>query len=244
MKTCYFITYCLLILHCFGCSDFNESGTNVIPEVFCQKTLSDVQIDGRDDESGWKTASVLEMANNSGATAGQKPPLRASARTMWDNKNLYILYTFEDHNIRVDYHKHDDPMWNSKEGLEVAEVMFDPDGKGRRYFEINVNPDGIVLDVLIVWKDGEPTFDVDWDAEGLMVATHLLDAAMDGMEGWAVEMAIPWKSVECNTPRPGDVRRINLYRGEGDFEIPHLSWSQSGSASYHVPQRFGKMIFK
>ena len=237
---------------CFCCSCQKYNGTSTVgsactdgtPVIKCKKIVEPMVIDARGNESSWKDAQVVELVNNDGTETGKRPRLGTEVRLLYDENYLYAMFTCEDDNIRVDYHDHDDPLWNSYPSLELVELMLDPAGQGKRYFEINVNPEGVVLDVLIKWVQGAPTFDVNWDVKGLQVGQRLLSKEKDGIDGWAVEMAIPWSPLEWSMPKGGETWKANLYRGDGGLKLPRLSWSATGTRSYHVPKKFGTIVFE
>lgn len=223
------------------CSPQKYNGT---PAIKCKKIIEPVVIDAKANESSWKDAQVVELVNNDGPETGKRPRLGTDVRLLYDENYLYAMFNCEDDNIRIDYHSHDDPLWNSYPSLELVELMLDPTQQGRRYFEINVNPEGVVLDVLIKWTQGAPTFDVDWDVKGLLVGRRILAKEKDGIDGWAVEIAVPWPALERSMPEDGEIWRANFYRGDGGLELPRLSWSATGVKGYHVPEKFGTIVFE
>ena len=77
-----------------------------------------------------------------------------------------------------------------------------------------------------------------------------LNVAGDEDEGWSLEVAIPFENfsdlVRNIPPKPGTSWRISLNRLDGVQPHRELSmWSPSGTErpNFHVPDRFGVMVF-
>ena len=239
----------LAVLCLAGCSgrrhngDIDEKTWQDVPVLRCPRTTESITVDGKADESSWKNVAAIQLVNNDGPETAGPPPLGTDVKLIHDETYLYAFFRCEDDHVRVDYHNHDDLLWNSYSSLELVELMLDPQGLGRDYFEINVNPDGVVLDVRVIWHAGEPSFDVGWNVEGLLVATCVLSSDHDIVNGWAVELGIPWSAVAQPPPEKGDTWRVNVYRGDGGLALPRLSWSATGIAGFHVPEKFGVVVF-
>ena len=66
---------------------------------------------------------------------------------------------------------------------------------------------------------------------------------------WILEAALPLENfasaMQMPLPKPGDVWRVGLNRLGGKTNPQHSQWSPGNTAkpAFHVPQRFGKMIF-
>ena len=107
------------------------------------------------------------------------------------------------------------------------------------YYEFEINALNTIYEVFWIWKDTTlPGFDparsrtmtldgvgghvhprgerwgyLDWDYPGLRHAVHI-----DGVRGWTVELALPWRGLELLAdgrslpPRDGDVWRIDCSR--------------------------------
>jgi hypothetical protein len=92
---------------------------------------------------------------------------------------------------------------------------------------------------------------LDWDSAGMRHAVHVQGDPHDpdsADRGWSVEMAIPWADFHTAPhlpPRPGDVWRMNLYRIDRYEGRPELyAWSPTLCETYHVPGRFGELVFE
>ncbi len=115
------------------------------------------------------------------------------------------------------YDQEDDKLWEE----EVVEVFIDPDGDGRNYLELEVNPLNTVVDLIIVQLAPTWESDFDWDIAGLQTAVQTYGTVNDSLgqdEGWTVEIAIPWAAmaarINAGRPSPGDTWRLNVCRIE------------------------------
>src|SRR6185369_5438176 len=110
----------------------------------------------------------------------------ASARVLWDDKNLYIAFEFQDSDVHSDFEKHDDKLWTQ----DAAELFIDADGDRRTYIELQVSPRNVTFDS---WLPAYRDNDNAWDAP-LVTAVQVngtLNKSDDTDTGWTVEMQIP-----------------------------------------------------
>lgn len=140
------------------------------------------------------------------------------AKMLWDDDYLYVGFACQDPDIWAIYEKEDDRLWEE----EVVEVFIDPDGDGRNYLELEVNPLNAVVDLKIHSLQPEWKAEIDWDIVGLQTAVQVQGTVNDSLSqdlGWTVEIAIPWSAMAGQIdggqrPNPGDTWRLNLYRIE------------------------------
>ena len=153
----------------------------------------------------------------------------------------------EDPDVWATITQRDGQLWHE----EVAELFVDADSDGRGYVEIEVNPLGTVLDLFVLNREGTLRILYDWDSPGLQVGVTVdgtVDDRTDRDRGWTVELAVPFAdffTAPHIPPEPGDRWRANLYRIEraGD-EMAFIAWSPTGVPNYHVPARFGTLVFR
>jgi hypothetical protein len=170
----------------------------------------------------------------------------ATARLAWDDEALYVAFEVQDTWLRSGFSGHDARLWEE----DAVELMIDPDGDGRRYAELQVSPTGLVFDT---WFDArrvpQPFGHVEWSS-GLRAAVTTQGTPNDGAPdaGYVVEMAIPWTAFEvlgAARPRPGDEWRVALYvldaRERGQAGV---GWSPPLVGDFHVPERFGRLVFE
>jgi hypothetical protein len=131
--------------------------------------------------------------------------------------------------------------------------MADPGGDGRNYFELQLSPTNQVFDTRYDSRRvPQPFGHVGWDSgmRGVAVARGTVnDESAD--EGYVAEIAIPWTafahgSPPASPPRAGEEWRIALYvldarpgGGQGG-----VGWSPPLVGDFHVPERFGRVIFE
>jgi hypothetical protein len=90
----------------------------------------------------------------------------------------------------------------------------------------------------------------DWESTGLQHAVSVdghLNQRDQEDRSWTVEMAIPLVDLATAPhipPLEGDRWRVNLYRidraADGD---EYSAWSPTWEINYHVPSRFGEIVF-
>jgi hypothetical protein len=181
------------------------------------RAVAPIAVDGRLDEFAWETAEQINGFSRILNEYGQiLHPTRA--KMLWDDENLYFAFACQDPDIWAIFGQRDDALWEE----EVVEVFIDPDGDGRDYLELEVNPLNTVVDLRI--RGLEPAWDssIPWDIRGLQSAVQVYGTVSDSASsdlGWSVEIAIPWSAMADSIggghrPAPGDTWRLNLYRIE------------------------------
>jgi hypothetical protein len=211
------------------------------------KRSGEIRLDGRLDERVWRQAAVLQpFTPNDGKG---KPRHRSQVRIWYDDRNLYLGWTFHDMDIQATFTQRDSRFWEE----EVAEFFVTP-GPLARYFELQWNPLGGVFDAIIVNEldalGASKKFEGDWSytAAGMRSAVHVdgtVGRSDDKDRAWSAEVVIPFADLEQPTPKPGAVWRGNFYRFNRDQDRPveMLSWSPTRMAGFHQPSRFGYLRF-
>lgn len=217
-----------------------EKGTKIVP-------------DGKLDEEAWKSAATtgafVDVRSGMPNTAF---PVKGSVKLLWDETNLYLGFEVTDTNVVGGFDKKEkDPhLWTK----DTVEIMVDPDGDGdnKDYYEIQVNPQGLVFDSQFddynsPKKDPDGPFGhQDWEAKlkpGVVV-DGTLDKTDDTDKGYVVELAMPWKSfskAKQTPPKIGDVWRMNFYAMQDNGGV---SWSSiRNQGNFHKASRFGKIMW-
>lgn len=120
---------------------------------------------------------------------------------------------------------------------DVAEVFLQPDWSDpRRYKELEVSPNGFWIDLDIAPGEKE-------ELHSKLMRRVVLDSRE---KTWTAELAVPMRSL---TPAfsPDKEWRVNFFRVEGEQEPRFYSaWSPTHSpqANFHVPEAFGRLIFR
>ena len=116
------------------------------------------------------------------------------------------------------------------------------------YIELEVNPLGTMLDIYLL-AARKPLHYESWNSEKLRWAVQV-DGTIDGKGGddwWTCEMALPMEDIVTaphRPPQPGDRWRMNLYRGEQLPKPAGLAWSPTLQDDFHIPKRFGEIVFR
>jgi hypothetical protein len=130
--------------------------------------------------------------------------------------------------------------------------MIDPDGDELDYYEIQVSPRGVVFDTRFdARRVPKPFGHTDWDANvqvGVSTNGTLDDEERDA--GYVVEIAIPWQAFSLErtpveAPAIGDEWRANIYVLDlSEDGQQAAAWSPPGIGDFHVPRRFGILLFE
>ena len=241
---------------------------NKLKEYNCYRAFGFVNIDGDVYDSVWKTVPWSDFFNDIEHPLKPEPYLQTRMKMLWDDNYLYIAAELEEDNIWASLYKHDQIIYYDND----FEVFIDPGGEGKNYFEIEVNAFETILDLFLEkpYHMGGKA-DLDWDAEGLKKAVKhygvVNDTAIDDIK-WTVELAIPWtcyhsRDTSVKIPENDEVWRINFSRVHWETEfrdgkyqkikdsvtgrtLPEYNWtwSSQGVINMHVPEMWGKVVFK
>jgi len=216
-----------------------------LPRLQARRTAQPIQLDGKLDEPAWaNTGATGPFVNTLTGGAGIFP---ASARVLHDATHLYIAFEVQDALLKCRFAARDDHLWEE----DAVEVMVDPDGDGKNYFELQVSPTGLVFDTRYdSRRKPQPFGHLDWHTE---LSTKVV---MDGTpndddedRGYVVEMAIPWSAFAAGEPpaKPpavDEVWRINFYVMDAQEKGQRaVGWSPPRVGDFHVPDRFGEVQF-
>lgn len=189
------------------------------------------------DSPLWKNAPSVSFSHDSmDRDTGLKP---TEVRARWSKQYLYLLYIGRYGAMHLKPNPVTDrdtvPLWD----WDVAELFLGSDFNNiQRYKEFEVSPQGEWVD-LDVRKDLKE-FDWHWNS-GFEPAARI-DSEH---KVWYGAMKIPWKALEDGSReiKAGNEYRVNFYRIEGaPPDRKFLAWQPTMSASYHVPEKFGRMV--
>lgn len=204
-----------------------------------------ITIDGKLDEPEWQTAALVDRFADSVNASPAKT--RTLFRALRDDKYLYISFVCYTRRITATLTQHDGDLWRE----DVAEIFLDPEGKGKNYFEIEINPLNAIYDARIEdWPHGSRGAALDkskpaYDSKDMRSAVVRNGPDEIGLMVWTVEAAIPFAEMTGAAhvpPASGDRWRMNLYRvdrASGD----DIAWSPTGGWA-HVPDRFGWLVLE
>jgi len=202
-------------------------------------------LDGKLDEPMWKEATSTGPFVNT--MRGTKASFEAQAWIAYGDDGLYVAFDVADDHLKSSFLKADDHLWEQ----DAVEIMVDPDGDGRNYFEMQVSPRGIAFDTRYESRRRPRPFgDMDWDSKlqaGVSVRGTLDDDVSD--EGYTAEIEIPWSAFMAGSrPAPAPVKgahwRINLYVMDAREKGQRAAgWSPPLVGDFHIPERFGVVTF-
>jgi hypothetical protein len=224
----------------------SDRSRRALPRVSVVRAPEPPRLDGSLLDPVWKAAQrtrpFVETKN------GGPAAFEASAKLLWDVRYLYLGIEVQDALLIANETDHDGHLWEQ----DCVEVMIDPDGDGRGYFEIQVSPRGVVFDTRYdARRVPKPFGRVDWESKtrvGVSVRGELDDEIADA--GYTVEIAIPWQAFSVDggpssAPAVGEQWRANLYVMDlGPEHQRAAAWSPLGISDFHVPHRFGILVFE
>ncbi|HEX8281866.1 MAG TPA: carbohydrate-binding family 9-like protein [Pyrinomonadaceae bacterium] len=192
------------------------------------------------ENAAWSRARAAHIArywSGEDAPAGR----RAEARVVWDAEGFAVRFDCRQAeplvvsaSPRLD--RKTMQLWDR----DVCEIFITPDaGPVKRYFEFEVAPTGEWIDIAITPRpEGRES---DWDYRSGMTA-----AARVRQGSVTTALRVPWKALP-RAPRPGERWRCNLFRCVGrDPDRGYLAWqpTHTPEPSFHVPEKFGWIVFK
>jgi hypothetical protein len=200
-----------------------------------------MKVDGVLNDAAWQKASPVGSfyVNQDGSPA----PYQTEAKILYDDNFLYIAFRSADENIWSTMKKRDQHLWDE----EVVEVFIQANQNPPNYIELEVNPLGTMLDIYLL-DIRKPLLYESWNSDKLKWAVKV-DGTVDGKGGdheWTCEIALPLEDVVTAPnlpPKPGDSWRLNLFRVEKLPTPAGMSWSPTMQGDFHVPARFGEIVF-
>ena len=170
------------------------------------------------------------------------PGVSTRVAVAYTGSRLYLAYRCQ--YFEMHCYQGEDPvrerwlLWDR----DVVEVFVNPfPQRMNTYWEFEVAPNNQWID-LAIDLDRDPVTDARWDS-GFAHATRVDEDKRE----WTCEMSIPVASMGVASIRPGMEWRINFYRCDGVGEIRQrrlLAWSPPLGDSFHVPSRFGTILFQ
>lgn len=212
-----------------------------LPSYRVQYTSMEVKVDGRLDDPAWKSApDAGPFVDN---RDGSPSPYETQAKMLWDEEFLYFAFRCVDENIWATMERRDQHLWTE----EVVEVFVQADPRHPSYIELEVNPLGTLIDIFLL-DIRKPLKYESWNSDRIRWAVTV-DGTVDGQAGdreWRCEIALPFEDVVTAPnipPQPGDKWKLNLYRVEKRPQRAGLAWAPTLKPDFHVPQRFGEIVF-
>lgn len=223
-----------------------EARRSAVPSLGARQTKRPPRLDGALDDPVWRFAKTSRAFVET--QHGGPAPLQASAKVLWDARYLYVGVEVNDALLIASHEAHDAHLWEQ----DCVELMIDPDGDGKNYFEIQVSPRGLLFDTRYDSRRvPKPFGHVDWSSKarvGVAPRGTIDDDLADA--GYSVELAIPWQAFSPRgkpgrPPAIGDEWRVNFYALDlGKSRQQAAAWSHLETGDFHVPRRFGILAFE
>jgi hypothetical protein len=218
-----------------------------VARLIARKVTGPIKLDGKLDEPDWGEAqSTGSMVNTMSGAAGA---FEARAQVLYDANNIYCAFVVVDDYLKATFKNNDDHLWEQ----DTVEVMFDPDGDAKNYFELQVSPRGVHFDTRYDSpRNPRPFGHVDWDSKVEAKVSLDGDSTLDDDKpdhGYTVEFAVPWSAFATGEPpatRPsaGTTWRMNFFvmdaRPNGQRAV---GWSPPRIGDFHTLDKFGRVVF-
>jgi len=219
-------------------------------EYTCIRATDPPAIDGKLDDPVWQQAEPTEAFVRFDENREDGKSLKTTAKMAWDDGALYVAWECEDPDVWSAITTRDGNLWEG----EVVEVYVDPDGDGKTYKEIELNPLNVVVDLNIPESVKGAPLGVEqarkWDAVQIETAVQVEGTTQDREDidtSWTAEMAIPLRNFTTAKnlpPHVGDTWRVQLFRIERSNTLADPQFSSwSATDTFHNPDRFGRIVF-
>jgi hypothetical protein len=211
-----------------------------------------LKIDGKLDEEAWKDAPQATLVDPASGKEPKQPGMSGNVRLLSSAQGFYVGFEVKEANVVGGFEKgaKDAHLWTK----DAVEIMVDPDGDGDNldYYEIQINPQGLVFDTQYD-KYNEPRTEPDgpfghqeWSSnvKSAVTVQGTIDKPDDTDQGYVVEAFVPWKSFDKakkTPPATGDTWRLNFYAIK---ENDGVSWSPIlKQGNFHKASRFGRVLW-
>jgi hypothetical protein len=194
------------------------------PQVRCGPAAARPTIDGRLDDACWRREPDVDELVDFRLSAVPE------AGTQWwlahDRKHLYLAARCAEPNLaalKTDAAGRDDSAFLD----DSVEVFLDADADRKSYHQVVVNAAGVIY-------DGAGT-DRTWDGE---------HAAATGRQeqAWTVEIAIPWRTLGIERPKPGSRLGLLLGRNRPHSRRAAIHQWPISPKGHHQPTLFADVL--
>jgi hypothetical protein len=193
------------------------------------------------DDDAWRSAPTVQIERYWSGEAAP-PERQAEARVVWTDAALYVRFVARrgDEPLAVSEQPRTDAKTLGLWDRDVCELFVAPDSnEPERYFEFEVAPTGEWLDARIHQMPDKRESDFEFHSGATF-------AARVARETITLAMRVPWSALG-GAPHAGARWRANLYRCVGhDPSRGYLAWQPTltPQPSFHVPAKFGWLLFK
>lgn len=169
---------------------------------------------------------------------GSAPAMETRVRAFYDPAaaKLYFRFACADDEAHSDYTERDEPIYNQ----DVLEVFLCDGGDLHRYKEFEVSPFNVQFDADIAYHaPHRTTIGLAWNLAGWRSETSSEPERGELTSVWEM----PLYGLD-HVPQTGEKWRMNVYRIDHSARGMELSaWSPTGKPNFHVPERFGTLVF-
>ena len=262
-----FIIFIMIIT---SCNDFENievdlANSLIIPKKYTiNYSESEINIDGRDDESQWKkakeTSDFIDISND------VKPLQKTYMKMLWDKDNLYIYVRLFEKHIWGDITERDAVIFKNND----FEVFVKPTHVTNYYGELEINALGTVWDLLLdkPYRLGGKA-NTKWNIKNLKSEVFIsgtINNPTDEDNYWSCEISIPLNEIlKINGPnyenvKSGDIWRANFSRVQWEHDLIdgkysrkkennklkreyNWVWTRQGQINMHIPENWGFIYF-
>ena len=212
----------------------------------CRWAATPPVLDGKLDDAVWQRAVPIDQFPS--YWAGTDPGPLTTAWLLWDSDALYFAARMTDRELRSFGEKQNDKLYLG----DVFELFFKPSPRSPLYYEWEVNPKGVLMELAIP----QVPFDFDTVAAGPPLGAQVaitLDGTLnqpgDVDRGWIIEGRIPWSAFTAAGGRPaaGTTWRFALCRydyGPDGTKPLNTSSAPLRKLSYHRTPDYGWLTFE
>jgi len=208
-----------------------------VKQYRCKYINEEITIDGNFSKPVWQNADEIQLVNNAD---GKEPRQQTTAKMLWNDNFLYAAFRCIDDEIIATMTGYNDPIYNE----EVVEIFIDDDCDKKTYIEIEVSPLNTLLHYAVHNNlNGEIITFARVEKILKTAVVHNKDRGF-----WDVEIAIPFSEIILDSvdgPKKDSQWRVNLYRIDrrqnGERELS--AWSPTLGKTFHMPDKFGELIF-
>lgn len=158
----------------------------------------EINVDGRIDEPAWSSAWTLPALTQVVPDEGGSPTETTELRMIYDGQAVYLAGHLREKDLAAivdrDFGR-DGFDRTSQDGLAL---ILDTDADPRTGYGFIVTPSGGRTDIAISERQGDPIWNLDWNAFWTASTAKTAD-------GWDVEMRIPFSSLRFETDAAGRV---------------------------------------
>lgn len=206
-------------------------------KYYCKRIEENINIDGNLDKAQWKNIEELKLVET---VTGLPTKLETKVKSVWNDTYIYFGFCCKDDFVKATLTEYNDKLYEE----DVVEIFIDDNCDKKTYIEIEVNPLNAVLHYFIN-NSLEDNF-CSFARNGKNVITEV--SYNEELGEWHTEIAIPLREFVTainNPPRIGDKWLVNFYRiDRGRFgEDEYSAWSCTGKVNFHMPEKFGELIF-